>query len=106
MFAKLVVDGGPENKADVKALAEKYRIRRVVVLAYYPPANRIIERGYRPITDILAKITDGGLGLWTRNLHLVLLANRSTVKLTTGKSRFSLIYGSEAILLVEFDIPV
>ena len=106
MFAKLVVDGGPENKADVKALAEKYGIRRVVVSAYHPPANGMIERGHRPITDALAKMTDGGLGPWTRNLHSVLLADRSTVKSTTGKSGFSLIYGSEAILPVEFDVPV
>ena len=105
MFGRLVVDGGPENKADVKDLTARYGIQRVVVSAYHPPANGMIERGHKPITDALAKMTDGGYGPWVKNLPTVLLADRSTVKVTTGRSGFSLIYGSEAILPIELEIP-
>jgi len=34
------------------------------VSTYHPPANRMIERGYKPITDALAKLTDRGLRSW------------------------------------------
>ncbi len=35
---------------------KKYDIKRVVVSVYYPQVNDIIERGYKTITDRLAKI--------------------------------------------------
>ena len=61
-FRRLVVDRGPENKGYVTAFAKKYSIKQVQVLAYYLPANRMIKRGHKPITDALAKLTDRGLG--------------------------------------------
>jgi hypothetical protein len=61
-FGKLVIDGGPENKGYVAAFTAKYGIKRVQVFAYHLPANGMIERGHKPITDALAKLTDGGLG--------------------------------------------
>jgi hypothetical protein len=60
IFSKLVVDGGPENKDLVAVLAEKYNIRRVVVSAYHPQANGMIERGHAPIVAGLSKMTSGG----------------------------------------------
>jgi hypothetical protein len=60
MFRRLVVDGGLENKVNVKELTARYSIKRVVVSAYYLPRNSIIKKGYKLITDILVKITNGG----------------------------------------------
>ena len=42
-FGKLVVDGGPKNKAYVAKFTKRYRIRRVQVSVYYPQANGMIE---------------------------------------------------------------
>jgi hypothetical protein len=64
MFRKLVVDGGLENKVNVKELTTRYGIKRVVASAYYLPRNSIIKRGYKLITDILAKMTDGRYRPW------------------------------------------
>ena len=36
VFKRLVVNGGPENKALVKELARKYGIYRLIVLSYHP----------------------------------------------------------------------
>ncbi len=105
MFNRLVVDGGPENKADVKGLAEKFGIKRVVISAYHSPANGMVERGHRPIKDALSKMTKGGEGDWLKNLPAVLLADRTTVKTTTGFSSFRLIYGAEAVLPIELEVP-
>jgi hypothetical protein len=103
-FGKLVVDGGPENKAVVEEITTRYGIKRVVVSAYHPPANGMIERGHRPIADSLAKMTKESKG-WTDNLHAVLWADRTTVKSTTGLTPFYLNCGSEPILPIELDIP-
>jgi len=33
---RFVMDGGPENKAVVKELTRRYKIRRTIVLVYHP----------------------------------------------------------------------
>jgi hypothetical protein len=60
-FGRLIVDGGPENKLYIEEFTARYGIERVQVSSYHPQANGIVERGYRPITEALARMTDGGL---------------------------------------------
>jgi hypothetical protein len=40
----------------VLALLEKYKIKHVRILIYYPEANRIIERDYKLIINAFIKI--------------------------------------------------
>jgi hypothetical protein len=61
----------------------------------------MVEQGHKPITDALAKLTDGGLGNWVRNLPTVLFADRTSVHQPTGKTPFWVVYGREAILPIE-----
>ncbi len=56
MFNRLVINRGLENKANVKSLAKKFRIKWVVISAYYLLVNRIVEHSYCPIKDALLKI--------------------------------------------------
>ena len=87
-FGRLVVDGGPENKGHVAAFTKKYGIERVQVSAYHPAANGMVERGHKPITDALAKLTDRGLSSWVKNLSIVLFADCTLVYQPTGRSPF------------------
>jgi hypothetical protein len=96
---------GLENQRHVEAFTEKYGIERVQVPAYHPQANGMIERGHKPIVEALARMTDGGLGNWVRNLSMVLLADRTTVHQPTGKTPFFMVYSREAVLLVELKYP-
>lgn len=59
-FGKLVIDGKSENKEAVVKLVQKYKVKKVVVLVYYPQANGIIEYEHKLIVNILSKILDGG----------------------------------------------
>ena len=102
----MIVDGGPENKDLVEDLAARYGIKRVLVFAYHPQANAMVERGHKPFVDALAKMTDGGLGNWVQNLAAVLWADRSTVKSTTGLSPYYVLCGSEPVLPIELEIPI
>ena len=105
VFDKLIVDGGPENKGLVKEFARRYGIKRIVVSAYHPQANGMIERGHKPIVDALSKMTAGGQGNWISNLPAVLLADRATTKTTTGQSPYYLLYGNEPVLPIELRYP-
>lgn len=61
----------------------------------------MVERGRKPITDALAKLTDGGLGTWVQNLSTVLFADRTSVHQPTGKTPFRVVYRREAVLPIE-----
>ena len=71
-FGKLVIDGGSENRDAVAELAQRYKVKRVVVSAYHAKAHWMIERGHKPIVNALSKMTDGGSTNWVRNLPAVL----------------------------------
>jgi hypothetical protein len=49
-----------------------YSIKRIVISPYNAKANEIIERDYKPVINVLAKMIKGGIGKWIRNLHIVL----------------------------------
>ena len=105
IFGKLVVDGGSENKKYVEALTLKYGIKRVVVSAYNPQANGVVERGHKPIADSLVKLQAAGYGDWVSLLPLVLWADRTTTRQSTGVTPYRLLYGYECVLPIETRVP-
>jgi hypothetical protein len=91
-FGKLVVNRRPENKGHVTVFTAKYGIERVQVFAYHLAANGMVERGHKPITDALEKLTDRGLGNWVRNLSTVFFTDRTSVHQPTSKTPFWIVY--------------
>lgn len=71
-FGKLVINGGSENKDVVAKLAERYGVIRVVVSAYHPQTNGIIEHGHKPVLDALSKMSTRGSINLIPNLPTVL----------------------------------
>ncbi len=71
-FGNLIIDGESENKGTVALFAKRYKVKRVVVSADHPHANRMIERSDKPIVDALSKMSDGRSTNWVRNLPAVL----------------------------------
>ena len=104
-FGKLVIDGGSENKDAVAELAERYGVKRVVVSAYHPQANGMIERGHKPIVDALSKMSARGYTNWVRILPAILWANRLTVRTSTGLTPYYICYGNEPVFPIELEIP-
>ena len=102
---RFVMDGGPENKGIVETLAEKYKIKRVVVSAYHPQANGLVERGHTAVVDALAKMTAGGSRGWVKSFASVLWADRTTVRTSTGMAPYRVLYGCDAVLPIELDVP-
>lgn len=100
----MVIDGGAENKDAVAELVQRYKVKRVMVSAYHPQANGMIERGHKPIVDALSKMSDGGSTNWVQNLPAVLCTDRSTVRTSTGLTPYYISCGSEPVLPIKLDI--
>ena len=105
LFGRMILDGGPENKRYTEGLLQLYGIERIQVSPYNPGANGMVERGHKPIIDGLAKLTHGGIGCWPEMLHLVLWADRTSIRNSTGMSPFQLIYGRSCVLPIEAKVP-
>jgi hypothetical protein len=72
IFRRFIINKDPENKDLVVQFVTDYSIKRVVISPYNAKANGMIERGYKSIINVLAKMTKGGIDKWIRNLHVVL----------------------------------
>ena len=72
---------------------------------YYPQANGKVEE----INKVLITMPRWMIGIHKKNWHtmlfLALWAYRTSVKSTTGFTPFHLVYGIEAIFLIESEIP-
>jgi hypothetical protein len=72
IFGRLVINGDSENKNLVMQFVTDYNIKRIVISPYNVKANGMIKRGYKPVINVLAKMTKGGINKWVRNLYAVL----------------------------------
>jgi hypothetical protein len=106
MFNRLIINRGLENKVNVKGLAKKFRIKWVIISIYYSLVNRIVEHSYYSIKDTLSKIIKSSKGDWLKNLSIVLLIDRTIVKIIISFSSFRLIYRVEAILLIKLKVLI
>jgi hypothetical protein len=94
-------DGGPENRGLVEELQNMFGIQRVVLSAYHPQGQGLIERGHKVLVAALKKLG----GHWVDNLSSVLWADRVTTKRATGETPAYLLCGKEHILPIELSIP-
>ena len=54
----MVFNRGGEFKGKVINLFNRQRVNRIQISIYYTLINRIIKRGYRPLKDILFKLSN------------------------------------------------
>ena len=95
---KVVTDNGPEFKGEFSALLEELSIQHVFTSAYNPHANGMVERGHVPILNTLSKLCNAMPNGWEKKLPQALHADRITVKATTKRSPFYMVYGYNAVL--------
>ena len=99
----IVNDEGPENQAFTRELLERFNVRNVQVNAYHPQSNGLVERGHQSIVDELAKLTapSGKPGNWPAHLASVLWADRITVRRSTERTPYRVVFGQECLLPVK-----
>jgi len=73
--------------------------------AYYPAANEFAEVFNKTIGKLLKKFVSKSQRDWDDKLGECLWAYRTTVRTPTKATPFSLVYGCEAVLPLEIQVP-
>ncbi|MCO5576775.1 hypothetical protein L7F22_030595 [Adiantum nelumboides] len=106
MPLELLSDKGPGFRGElVDYLCEKLHVRRRFTTSYYPQCNGMNERFNGELIRMLTKMTQSNVKTWDLELPCALWAYRTTIKTGTGFSPFHLVFGKEALLPIEVEIP-
>ena len=86
-------------------LTSKLGLRHENSTPYYPQANGQVEAINKVLVTMLRRMIGVHKTNWHTMLFSALWAYRTTVKTSTGFSPFQLVYGLEAVLPIECEIP-
>ena len=84
-------------------LVKEYGIQHHRSSAYRPQTNGAVEAANKNIKRILRKMVETPRD-WSEKLPFALWAYRTSFRTSTGATPYSLVYGMEAVLLVEIEI--
>jgi hypothetical protein len=103
---ELISDRGTHFVNDViELLTDKYKIKHRLTTPYHPRANGQTEKTNGILCKIITKTVQGSMVDWDVKLLDALWAYRTAYKVTTKFTPFQLVYGQEAILPIELELP-
>ncbi|XP_027772370.1 uncharacterized protein LOC114076872 [Solanum pennellii] len=101
----IITDNGANlNSHLMKEICEQFKITHRKSTAYRPQMNGAVEAANKNIKKILRKMIDKHRG-WHEMFPYALLGYRTTVRTSTGATPYLLVYGTEAVIPVEVEIP-
>ncbi|KAJ9565034.1 hypothetical protein OSB04_001000 [Centaurea solstitialis] len=104
--AEIMCDNGSQFISDkTRTFYEKRGIKLITSTPRYPQSNGLAESSNKVIINSIRKRLKGAKGKWVDELPSVLWANRTTPRASTGQTPYSLVYGCEAVLPIEAQIP-
>nr|XP_023898016.1 uncharacterized protein K02A2.6-like [Quercus suber] len=89
------------NGKMIQQLCQQFKIEHRNSVPYRPQMNGAVEAANKNIKNNLVKMTDTYKD-WHEYLPFALCAYRTSVHTSTGATPYSLVYGMEVILPVEF----
>ena len=89
----------------IATLTVKYEIKHRKTTPYHPRANGQTEKTNGILCKILTKTISGAGTDWDTKLFAALWAYRTAYKVTTNATPFQVVYGQEAILPIELEVP-
>ncbi|GKV46142.1 hypothetical protein SLEP1_g53149 [Rubroshorea leprosula] len=92
------------NNDMMTALCKQFKIKHLNSSPYQPKMNGVVEAANKNTKKILAKMTVTYKD-WHEMLPYTLHAYRTFVRTSTGATPYSLVYGMEATLPIELEIP-
>ncbi|KAJ6853189.1 uncharacterized protein M6B38_251610 [Iris pallida] len=98
---RIIHDNGPQFASH----CDKHRIQNVDSTPYNPASNGLAEAFNKIIIKLLKKFVSSNKCDWNEKLGECLWAYHTTVRTATRNTPFSLVYGSEAVLPLETQIP-
>ncbi|XP_055806891.1 uncharacterized protein LOC129875625 [Solanum dulcamara] len=101
----IITDNGANlNSHLIKEICEQFKINHRNSTVYRPQMNGVVEAANKNIKKILRKMIGNHRG-WHEMLSYALLGYRTTVRTSIGATPYLLVYGTEAIILAEVEIP-
>ena len=82
----------------------RFKIKHHNSVPYRPKMNGAVEAANKNVKKIIAKATETYKD-WHEKLPFALHAYRTGVRTSTGATPYSLVYGMEAVLPIEVEIP-
>ncbi|KAG9447595.1 hypothetical protein H6P81_013723 [Aristolochia fimbriata] len=98
-------NGTPFRNKTMDNFCEKFGIRQRTSTAYNPATNGLAEAFNKTLCKILKKTVAGNKKDWHERLGEALWAYRITYRTPTESTPYSLVYGVEAMLPLEIQIP-
>ncbi|XP_049397428.1 uncharacterized protein LOC125861615 [Solanum stenotomum] len=92
------------NNDLMKETCERFKIAHQNSTVYWPQMNGAVEALNKNIKKILRKIVDSHRQ-WHEKLPYALLGYHTTIRTSTGATSYMLVYGSEAVIPTEMEIP-
>ena len=105
VLGELIIDNGTNlNGKMIQQLCQQFKIEHINSIPYRPQMNGAVEDTNKNIKKILVKMTDTYKD-WHEYLPFALCAYHTSVHTSTSATPYSLVYGMEAILPAEVQIP-
>ena len=92
------------NGKMIQQLCQQFKIEHKNWVPYRLQMNGVVEAANKNIKKILVKMTNTYKD-WHEYLPFALSAYRTFVRTSTNTTLYSLVYGTEAVLLAEVEIP-
>ena len=86
-------------------MCSELKIHKLFSTPGHLQANGQVKAANKTIKDKLKKKLEKLKDTWVDELLMVLWAHRTTPKEATGETSFSLVFGTEAIILAELGLP-
>ena len=74
-------------------------------IPYFPQGNGQVEATNKTLLKILKKVVNDSSRDWHLQINLALWAYRTSFRTSTGTNPYSLVYGAEAVLPIEVELP-
>lgn len=101
----LVTDNAKNlNSALIDKLCTQFKINHQNSTIYRPQMNGAVEAANKNIKRIMRKMIETHRD-WHEQLPFALMAYRTSTRTSTGATPYSLVYGNEAVLPAEIEIP-
>ncbi|XP_059288923.1 uncharacterized protein LOC132042390 [Lycium ferocissimum] len=101
----IITDNGANlNCHLMKDISEQFEITHKNSIAYQPQMNGAVEAANKNVKRILRKMVDN-YKKWHKQLPYALLGYKTTTRTSTGETPYLLVYGTEAVILAEVEIP-
>ncbi|KAM2382432.1 hypothetical protein ACFXTH_040119 [Malus domestica] len=102
----IITDNGKQfSNRLVDELCEKYKFKQHKSSMYHAPANGLAEAFNKTLCNLLKKVIGRTKRDWHERISEALWAYRTTHRTPTQTTPYSLVYGVEAVLPLESQIP-